>query len=210
MSKKSFIDSVEVKTPCTEDWNEMTGTDKVRFCSHCAKHVNNLSEMTRKQATRLVRSSDGNICIRYITDPRTRRPIFADQLLQITRRAPSVAAGVMTASIALSTSAYSQGSSEVPAAPPAIERVAATNGARPAKTQASGRISGTVVDPAGAVIPGASVSIFSVDAEKVASAGSNENGEYTFSSLPSGSYRVETKAPGVGKTAQTVTVGERQ
>jgi hypothetical protein len=57
---------------------------------------------------RLVRASNGELCIRYIANPETRRPIFADQLFQITRRAPGLAAGVMTASIALSTAAYAQ------------------------------------------------------------------------------------------------------
>ena len=108
MSKKSFIDSVKVGSPCSENWNQMQGTDKIRLCSHCAKHVNNLSEMTRKQATRLVLASNGNICIRYIADPVTRRPMFAEQLLQITRRTPGIAAGVISTSIALSTAAYAQ------------------------------------------------------------------------------------------------------
>jgi hypothetical protein len=31
MSKKSFIDSVEVKSPCTEDWAQMQGNERVRF-----------------------------------------------------------------------------------------------------------------------------------------------------------------------------------
>src|SRR5260221_14365623 len=108
MSKKSFIDSVEVKSPCTEDWEKMHGNDRFRFCSHCTKHVNNLSEMTRKEAMRFVRASGGGICIRYIKDPVTNRPIFADQLWQITRRAPGLAAGVGNGSIAMSTTAYAQ------------------------------------------------------------------------------------------------------
>src|SRR4051812_30007092 len=108
MSKKSFIDSVEVSSPCTKNWNEMAGNDRVRFCSHCSKNVNNLSEMTRKEALRFVRSSEGRICVRYIPDPITRRPMFAEQLLQIARRAPGLAAGVMTASMSISTATYAQ------------------------------------------------------------------------------------------------------
>jgi hypothetical protein len=118
MSKRSFIDSFEVGTPCSEDWEKMHGNDRVRFCDHCAKDVKNLSAITRKEAVRLVRLSGGGICIRYIKDPTTNRPIFAGQLLQITRRAPSVAAGVMSASIALSTAAYAQGGSQID--PPVI------------------------------------------------------------------------------------------
>src|SRR3954464_1520431 len=92
----------------------MSGNDRVRFCSHCAKSVNDLSTMTRKEATRFVRTSGGDICIRYIADPVTRQPLFAEQLLQITRRAPSLAAGVVTASMAVTTASYAQ----TPEAPP--------------------------------------------------------------------------------------------
>src|SRR5436189_1772127 len=109
MSKKSFTGGIEVKSPCTEDWEQMQGNVRVRFCSHCSKHVNNLSELTRREAMRLVRASGGNLCIRYIANPVTRRPMFAEQLMQITRRTPGLAAGVMTVSLSLSTMAYSQG-----------------------------------------------------------------------------------------------------
>ncbi len=209
MSKRSFIDSVEVKNPCSEDWNKMSGTDKVRFCSHCATSVNNLSEMTRKQATRLVRSSGGKLCIRYIADPKTRRPMFAEQLLQITRRAPSVAAGVMSASIALSSHAYAQESSPVPTTPLAVERLETEKERKSDKPASNpGRISGTVIDPNGAVVAGASVSIFSVDTAKVAATTSNDNGEYIFTDLPDGTYRIETASPGFRTNVRTVTLGE--
>lgn len=114
MSKKSFIDSVKVGSPCSEDWDKMHGSDRVRFCVHCAKDVKNLSAVTRKEASRLVRSSDGNICIRYIKNPATQRPMFAEQLFQITRRTPGLAAGLMTASLTLSTMSYGQSETPVP------------------------------------------------------------------------------------------------
>jgi len=87
MSKKSFIDAIEVKNACSEDWDEMKGTARVRFCSHCAFEVNNISELTRKQAMRLVRESDGRICVRYVRHPVDNTPVFADKFYQITRRA---------------------------------------------------------------------------------------------------------------------------
>src|SRR4029079_7765893 len=104
MSKKHFIDSVRVKDPCTQAWDEMIGTDKVRFCTHCAKDVNDLSAMTRKEAVKLVRKSGGALCIRYVAHPRTARPVFAEELTQLTRRrAPLMAAGVVSASLSLAT-----------------------------------------------------------------------------------------------------------
>ena len=61
MKKSRFIDSVRVNEPCNEDWNKMAGNEKVRFCSHCSRHVNNISEMTPRKAAKLVMRSNGNL-----------------------------------------------------------------------------------------------------------------------------------------------------
>src|SRR5437867_3186729 len=100
MKKLKFIDKIEVKSPCHEEWSDMLGNDKVRFCSHCAKDVNNISEMTRKQAMRVVQKFNGRLCVRYHIDPKTNRPIFLDSLHKITRRAPAMTAGVLATSFA--------------------------------------------------------------------------------------------------------------
>ena len=66
MSKKSLLDAVEVKSPCSQSWSEMRGNDRIRFCDHCAKDAHNLSRFTRKDARRLVKQSNGAICVRYV------------------------------------------------------------------------------------------------------------------------------------------------
>lgn len=124
MSKKSLFESLQVKNPCSEEWDKMAGNNKVRLCSHCSTEVNDLSRLTVKQAMRLVGSSNGSICVRFKNDPLTGRPMFAEQLHRITRRSPGIAAGVMTASIALATQAYAQSPVPVPATPPAaVEKI---------------------------------------------------------------------------------------
>jgi hypothetical protein len=121
MSKKSVLDSMKVDKPCPAEWNEMVGNDKVRLCSHCSKNVNNISEMTRKEAIRLVRQSNGSLCIRYYTDPVTQRPMFLENFIQISRRAPRIAAGVISASLSFATMSYAQ-TQTPPANPPVMER----------------------------------------------------------------------------------------
>lgn len=202
MSKKSFIDSVEVGSPCSEDWNQMQGTDKIRLCSHCVKHVNNLSEMTRKEAARLVRASNGNICIRYIADPVTKRPMFAEQLFQITRRTPGIAAGVMTASVSLSTLAYSQEAPN-PASPiPAVvqtDKILMKMGEIAQKTprsDPSASISGTVTDPAGAFVGGTIVEIINEKTEEKRTTNTNDEGVYAFEDLPPASYQMRFSGKG--------------
>ncbi len=191
-TKRSFIDSDEVKSPCNEDWNDMKGTDKVRFCSHCAKNVNNLSEMTRKEATRLVRASDGRLCIRYVANPVTRRPMFAEQLLQITRRSPGIAAGVMTASIAMSTHTYAQGGAKPSEAPPAVSEVPAEAAKRDKAAEAFGGLFGTVSDNAGAVVPAVRV-VMTEAGGKQFSTTTNADGFYRFEKLPVGLYTLTTQ-----------------
>jgi hypothetical protein len=59
------LDQIEVASPCEASWDEMKGTDRVRFCDQCQLHVYNLSEMNRKEAVDLVRSSEGQACVRF-------------------------------------------------------------------------------------------------------------------------------------------------
>ena len=207
MSKKSFIDTVEVKAPCNENWNDMRGNDVVRFCSHCSKDVNNLSEMTRKQAMRLVIASEGNLCVRYRTDPVTLRPIFANQFTQIARRAPKVAAGVLGASITLTAAAYAQDSS--PATPPVTNPSAAESLAERVARPHGLKLLGTINDPSQALIPHVDVSLVSVNAATSAATRTDENGSFKFENLAPGRYRIEAKAVGFADNVKEIEIGEQ-
>ncbi len=93
----------------------------------------------------------------------------------------------------------------------------------------NGRLSGAVTDPSGAVISGAAVKLMDENNSIVAQTATDSNGNYSFSSLSPGNYRVQTErfgfktnlmtqlnvAPGenqanarldVGSSAETVTV----
>jgi hypothetical protein len=188
MSKKKFLETIEVKTPCTESWDEMQGTGKVRLCSHCAHSVNNLSEMTFKEATKLVRRSEGRLCVRYDVDPATRRPLFANPLHQITRRVPRLAAGVMTASIALSAGVYAQTEG---GAEPAAQIL---NEAKPAGTAST--ISGYVTDPNGAALPYALVGLTNEQTYEYRVQNASGEGFYEFKDLTAGTYKVKVEAGG--------------
>ncbi len=79
MSKFEKLRKLRVAEPCSENWNEMFGNDRVRFCSHCAKSVNDISAMSPKDALRLVRRLRGNICVPYVEEPRHRGPALSDR-----------------------------------------------------------------------------------------------------------------------------------
>lgn len=64
-----------------------------------------------------------------------------------------------------------------------------------AQTQTGG-ISGTVTDPAGAVVPGATLTLTNLDTNEARSQTSNDLGAFTFPALPPGRYRIEVEQTG--------------
>jgi hypothetical protein len=59
------LDQIQVASPCTADWNQMTGDDRARHCGACQKSVYNLSGMTRAEAEALLIERNGDLCVRY-------------------------------------------------------------------------------------------------------------------------------------------------
>ncbi len=164
----------------------MTGSDKARFCSHCALEVNNISALTRKQAMRLVREADGRICVRYVKDPVDDSPVFAGgKLYRITRRA-GIAAGVLGATLSLSTLAYAQGEPVLNKARTEISQKETTDKDKSESGAAS--LSGTVTDPNGAVIPRTKITLTSLKTGENLTTESNEEGFYKFENIESGKY----------------------
>ena len=194
MSKRSLIDSIEIKSPCSENWDQMKGSEKVRFCGHCALEVNNISALTRKQALRLVHESKGRICVRYVKNPVTNAPVFADRLYQITRRA-GLAAGVLGATLAVSTLAYGQGSGPVSWTQKA-EVSQAENADKNKSEGGTATVSGTITDPNGAVVPNAAVTLSKSDKTYKKTIIADENGFYKFENVTAGEYSIQATAVG--------------
>jgi hypothetical protein len=64
-AKLPVLPNIRVATPCTADWNQMTGDDRVLHCGTCDKDVFNLSAMTREDAEALILEKAGELCARY-------------------------------------------------------------------------------------------------------------------------------------------------
>jgi hypothetical protein len=65
---KRFNDSlkhVHIASPCNADWDQMIGSERVRFCGQCSLNVYNLSSMSRIDAEQLIEHNEGRLCIRY-------------------------------------------------------------------------------------------------------------------------------------------------
>ena len=59
------LDHVRVAAPCKAEWAQMQGDERVRFCAHCKLHVYNLSALTKREAERLVASTEDRLCVRF-------------------------------------------------------------------------------------------------------------------------------------------------
>ncbi len=194
MSKKNFLDKIEVKTPCSEDWNEMRGNEQVRFCSHCSKSVNNLSTMTRREASKIIKQSNGNLCVRYVKNPAGGAPLFSEDLHQISRRAPRLAVGVMATALSLSSMAYAQGGVNPTRAANEKTEISQEKDSAKDKTEIiTASISGTITDPAGAVIPGISIYLSDDKTGEVRMTTSNDEGLYEFKDLNAGTYTLKAE-----------------
>lgn len=193
--KKNFLDAVDVKSPCSESWDEMFGNDEVRFCSHCAKDVHNLSAMTRQKAEEILKSNK-SLCVRYVKTPHGKLITAPPKLTQITRRA-TIAASVLVTTLSLSTIAYAQGESIKPK----------DNSAQTQKDkskndeikQGVSTISGEVRDELGAVIPGAKITLHNLKTKKLISLYSKDDGFYEFSNVEVGIYEIQIESNGFKK-----------
>ncbi len=70
----------------------------------------------------------------------------------------------------------------------------------------TGMISGTVTDPSGAVVSGATVTITNTATQAKRTTTTNATGAYTILNLPPASYELDVSAPGFAQSKQLVTV----
>jgi len=48
------LNNIKIASPCSQNWNEMIGTERERYCGECKLNVYNLSGMSRIEAENLL------------------------------------------------------------------------------------------------------------------------------------------------------------
>jgi len=183
-----------IPAPCDADWDSMIGNDQVRFCEHCKLHVTNLSSLTRQDAIRLVARSQGRLCVRFVQRPNGRvlTNQVPEKLHHVARRVSRIGAGAFTATLSLS-SAAAQESAPTRDAPSAVQRLVQE---KAKLTATSATLFGTITDPMGAVIAHATVTLINLDGNAEAETTSSDEGEYVFSNVGAGTYKLRITSPG--------------
>lgn len=203
MSNKSYLDSIKSPAPCSKDWNEMTGDELVRFCSGCEKNVYNLSAMTRKEARKFVAKNSGKVCVRYVRLANGKVQTADTKLYKITRQTSRLAAGIIGATLTLSTAAQAQMTT-----PPKTEKKTTVKSQNKDYSKTS-QISFTVFDSNGAPIPNAEVKLINKKTKQEFVAITNQNGIVHFSLIPPADYEVKSSAEYFNTKTNPIKINEK-
>jgi len=178
-----MLDRIKIASPCSADWEQMEGNDRVRFCADCKKNVFNLSAMTRRDAEALLNEANGNLCARLYrradgTVLTEDCPVGLSVKIARVRRRVAWAA---TAAFSFAT-AWGQ---EKPAV-----------------------LSGVVDDLALVGVANSQVTALNLESGKKSTITTDKFGKFSFETLDPGHYDVIARSPGFrDHTEKNVTVG---
>ena len=190
------IEHYRIATPCPISWNQMSGDDRVRFCDHCQLHVYNLSELSKLEAQTLIASKEGRLCARLFQ--RADGTILTKDCpaglralrLRVSKRVAAVFGAIAgIANLSLGQTVLSKDQKTACTVQTKITRKSLATGEADA-------VSGSVLDPAGAVIPDAKILITHTDSKETKRSATNDNGKFSFAGLAAGNYSLQIEAMG--------------
>jgi hypothetical protein len=206
--KQDPLKNLRIASPCPMNWTEMTGDERVRFCSSCNLHVYNIAELTRKQAAKLITETEGRICGRIYRrgDGTVITKDCPVGLRAIRRRLARGAGAVFATIVALSTSVFGQKPTKKddPAGLPEVTI------SRKISDEKVGTLTGTVVDAYGAMVVGARITVFDPKSGKSLEVTSTDQG-FRLEVPDAGVYDVFVESPGFVKLELTkLSIAEKE
>lgn len=194
--KEISLHDVRVAFPCPASWEQMAGDDRVRFCSQCQLNVYSLSEMTRREAERLVANREGQLCVRfYRRADGTMLTHDCPRPLRVLARRVSRIAGIALYAI-MSISCGTMQTPQRPASQSPLKN-----------TPRSVGIWITVLDQSAAIIQGAQVTVVDEKGQRKISAITDSKGQANFPELRADVYSVSVSAKYFQASMQMVRLG---
>jgi hypothetical protein len=193
------INKLRISTPCPVGWNQMIGDERTRFCHECRLHVYNLAELTESEAEALISSKEGRFCARLYrrADGTVLTKDCPVGLRALRRHVAKKATAAFAALVGVSASVFGQQALQKHGKESCTPQTRITRS--DVKSGNAYIITGTVLDPAGGIVPYAKVSITNSETKDTHSVVVNENGRYEFSSLQEGTYTISITADGFVK-----------
>jgi hypothetical protein len=193
-----FLERLRVASPCHVSWEGMEGDARVRFCSQCSLHVYDISEMTNDEARALFANAEGRVCARlYRRADGTILTRDCPVGLRALHRRVARAAGAALAAC-LSLFSVAAGQPKQKAQRKQDSKVSATkrdlNIERSPSLSAAGAFAGEVVDPSGAIIAGATVTLTNERTKEKFTATTTDEGAFSFKVSEADDYTLEMSA----------------
>ncbi len=196
--KRLDLNTIQVTSPCSTDWDGMKGDDKTRFCDACNKRVFNLSAMTRREAEVMVKETKGQFCARVLRDADGSVITAAEStgLNFVKLRASKFASAVVSAALSLSP-VLAATTNTNPLRQVQLEKESQRDSTVANAQNGSAKIQGTIYDANAAIIIQAKVTLTNEKTkEQFVTFSTYEDGSYHFVSLPSGIYEFTVESPG--------------
>ena len=175
----------------------MTGDDRVRFCEHCQLNVYNISALSHSEAEKLIASTEGQLCARMFrrADGTVLTKDCPVGLRALRRRVAKRTAAIFAAIVSLSAVALGQQGSAKNG------KTGCTPQTKITRTHATSDphekvFSGTVLDPPGAVIPGAKVKLINPNTKETRETSTDDEGRFEFAPVAPGNYSMTIESNG--------------
>lgn len=207
----STVDRMRIATPCPVSWEQMTGDNRVRFCDHCQLNVYNIAELTHAEADKLIAATEGRLCARLYrrADGSVLTKDCPVGLRALRLRVSKRVAAMFAAIASLSTAVPGQqqtGTDKAAGCPTQTKITRAT-----APNNSSAAVVGTTLDPAGAVLPGAKVTLINETTKEERTTITTDKGRFEFTSVAPALYEVRIDFPGfVSHRVFQITVEDNQ
>jgi hypothetical protein len=170
---------IRIASPCAADWNRMPGDDRVRHCRECNLNVYNLSALTEREIRELVANNQGRLCGRLYRrhDGTMITRNCPAGLKAIGRRISRIAGAILSLAIPGLTAAT----------PALAQSYSRTN-------LGSAGVSLQVIDPSGAFIPQATVTLVELSRNHTVHGTADKDGRLLLWAPRGGSYRLTVSA----------------
>jgi hypothetical protein len=193
MRQNKKLKVLQTINPCSMDWNEMIGNNKVRHCAKCDKVVYNISEMNAKEINRLFNNNATDLCGTYYRNSRGGISInnFERKLFKVKVRGLKAIGSLLTAIISIISPTYARNSQE-------WISIISGNHSFAVKTQYNSnskpKLVGTIFDKTKAIIEQADILVINEDTNEEIKLTTN-TGKFSLDLQP-GSYSISAYSPG--------------
>ncbi|HEX8737301.1 MAG TPA: carboxypeptidase-like regulatory domain-containing protein [Pyrinomonadaceae bacterium] len=190
MTKQKFdVNNLRVASPCSVGWETMSGDERVRRCQSCELNVYNIAEMTRKEAENLIVNREGRVCLRLYK--RADGTILTKDcpigLRAYQKRAARLAGAAFAAILGLFSVSFGQKNDKNAVDASKVKIVRTVN-----QNQES-ILSGVILDPTGAVVPGAEIMLYRNSDKETFRITADADGNYIFKTLSAGVYTLQIR-----------------